>query len=95
VRGSNLLSGGNAIEVSLGDRAEPLAAVRLLADREAIDDGFGLTPDIAIACRGAFIAAADSQWPRKWPRSWLVGDSRPQWMPSGFPGSDQRRASCL
>jgi hypothetical protein len=24
-----------------------------------------------------------------------VGDSRPQWMPSGFPGSDQRRASCL
>ena len=52
VRGPDPASGGDALEVFLRDRAEPLAAVRLLAEREAVDDGFGLAPYLAIARRG-------------------------------------------
>ena len=52
VRGPDLTPGGDALEVFLRDRAEPLAAVRLLAEREAVDDGLGLAPYLAITRRG-------------------------------------------
>jgi hypothetical protein len=52
MRGPDLGSRGDSIEVFFGDRAEPLASVGLLAQGEVFDYGLGLAPQLAISGRG-------------------------------------------